>query len=341
MKTLIIALLSFNLYSATEKITLAGGCFWCVEADIEKLPGIVSAISGFMGDNKKASYEEVSSGKTKHLEVVQVIFDNKKTTLYKILEKFWTSIDPTDSGGQFVDRGRQYTTAIFYYDENQKSIAQKTKDKIDKAGIFKKEIMTPILKAQVFYPAQKYHQDYYKKNSLKYKLYRFNSGRDQFIQKAWKDRTLKFSSEQLYISPSQEDLKKQLTNLQYKVTQEDATEPPFKNKYWDNKKKGIYVDIVSGEPLFSSTDKFKSGTGWPSFTKPIDPNGISEHIDISLGLPRTEVRSSLSDSHLGHVFKDGPKPLGLRYCINSAALKFIPLEQMHTSRYRQYLSLFR
>lgn len=422
-----------NTANLSEAI-FAGGCFWCMEWIFEAQEWVFQAIAWYASWNEKtANYKDVSTGKTDHKESVKVFYDPNIISYTTLVKLFWTQIDPTNPNWQFADIGPQYQTAIFYKNNDEKKIAEISKQKLWDSKKFEKPIATQILPFTTFFPAEEYHQDYYKKNSLHYKSYKKWSGRADFIEKNWNEKEkqktnlqyidydeniiktyswrillffhaercsscnniekqilhaklptdllilkIDFDSQKdltqkyliltqssfvqidnngnvykriiwwsnwddivLKLVSKEEILKQKLTPLEFTVTQIWGTEKPFENKYWDNHEKWIYVDIVDGMALFSSTDKFDSGTGWPSFSKPIDDTMIWKNNDTKLWMARTEVVGKTSSSHLWHVFHDWPSDLGwMRYCINSAALKFIPLKDMKKMWYEKYLFLF-
>ena len=331
-----------------RQAVFAGGCFWCMEPPFAGLPGVFDVAAGYCGgDQANPTYEQVSTGKTGHREAVRVIYDPEKISYEELLTVFWRQIDPTDAQGQFADHGSQYQAAIFYGDEHERQAAEDSKREIELSGRFQGPVRTAILPLKPFYPAEEYHQNYYEKNAARYQAYKKGSGRTAFLRQMWPEKEVKGPAQSPSVpqmgtwhKPKEKSLRQRLTPLQYEVTQNAATEPPFNNDFWDNKRPGIYVDVVSGEPLFSSLDKFASPSGWPSFTKPLPGVSLTEKHDASHGMSRMEVRGPLADSHLGHVFNDGPQPSGMRYCINSAALRFIPAEDLEQEGYGQYRSLF-
>lgn len=334
--------------AATATAMFGNGCFWCAEADFEKVPGVVDVVSGYAGGTtENPTYENYAAGG--HREVVFVTYDPMRISFAQLVEHTIKHGDPTDAEGSFYDRGAEYAPAIYYKSAAEKAAAESVISAIDALRMFEKSIALAILPSTTFYSAEEYHQDYYKKNPFKYAYYRHGSGRDAFIEKHWgKDPALSIAEQpermswRSFVKPSDEVLRATLTPLQYHVTQEEGTETPFDNEYDKNEAEGIYVDVVSGEPLFSSIDKYDSGTGWPSFTKPLEPGNIVLKTDTYLVYERTEVRSKYGDSHVGHVFDDGPVEAGgKRYCMNSAALRFIAKENLVAEGYGEYLALFK
>ena len=356
-----------NLGKNVGTAIFAGGCFWCEEANFEKYPQL-EVISGYTGGHvPNPTYKQVGSDTTGHRESVFITYDKRMVTYNDLLEIYWRTINPTDAGGSFYDRGEPYTSAIFVANEEQRKLAEASRQKLAQSGRFKEPIVTRIINATTFYPAEGYHQNYHLTHPRQYYAYRNASGRDQYIAHVWgNDAVYKIpkreNAEMMkemeamkanagpvkqwtdaplenYKKPSDAELRKKLTNIQYWVTQESGTEPPFKNPYWNEHREGIFVDVVSGEPLFSSKDKFQSGTGWPSFSKPLVEGNLEKYADNSYSMERTEVRSHAAKSHIGHIFKDGPPPTGLRYCTDSASLRFIPKDKLEAEGYGFFKSM--
>ncbi|CAI6032015.1 peptide-methionine (S)-S-oxide reductase MsrA [Cohnella sp. JJ-181] len=296
-----------------ELATFAGGCFWCMVKPFDELPGIISVISGYTGGHTEdPTYESVGSETTGHAEAVQIEYLPDLFPYERLLDIYWRQIDPTDRGGQFSDRGSSYRTAIFYHNERQRTLAEASRRALEASGRFKSRIVTEISPAGPFYPAEEEHQDYYKTHVRHYKLYAEGSGRTEFLSSAWKTKR------------DEATLRRMLTPLQYEVTQRGETEPAYDNAYWNWFEPGIYVDAVTGDPLFGSEDKFDSGTGWPSFTKPIHEGLIRREADYRGGAVRTAIASRLGNTRLGYLLYDGPGDDKLHYRVNSAALRFVP-----------------
>ncbi len=313
------------------EIYFAGGCFWGTEHFLKQIRGVESTQVGYANSIvPNPSYEQVCSGKTNAAETVKVVYDSEEADLSLLLNLYFQTIDPTSLNQQGHDRGTQYRTGIYYTNKADLPIVKEAIQALAKQ--YKEQIAIEVMPLDNFYPAELYHQDYLDKNPNGY--CHINPALFEIARKA------NAAKKKVYIKPDDEILRKKLTKEQYAVTQKSATEPAFQNEYWDEHRPGIYVDITTGEPLFISTDKFDSGCGWPSFSKPIQKDLIVEKEDKSHGMFRVEVRSNTGNAHLGHVFTDGPKEMGgLRYCINSASLRFIPKDKMAQEGYGDYTSL--
>ena len=361
-----------------ETAVFAGGCFWSVEKAFDGLPGVLETDVGYAGGRtSNPTYKEVGTGRTGHAESVRVTYDPARISYDSLLNVYWHHIDPTTPNRAFCDRGPQYRSIIFYGNPDQKRMAEASKSALDRSGRFEKPVVTAVEAGDAVLlgggvssavlqeeprPLRGLPHRLRPRRAAEGVVGRRESGeaggtmrtgwmlaalvaivaavgagpldaQTQARTRGWDPMTFK--------KPSETELKQKLTPEQYAVTQKDATERPFHNAFWDNHEAGIYVDVVSGEPLFSSNDKYDSGTGWPSFTRPLEPENITTHTDRKLFVERTEVRSTHADSHLGHVFDDGPRPTGLRYCMNSASLRFIPVDRLEAEGYGKYLELFR
>jgi peptide methionine sulfoxide reductase msrA/msrB len=339
--------------AANEQVAVfSGGCFWGVQAVFQHVKGVTNAVSGYAGgDAKTARYDRVSEGNTGHAESVRVTFDPSQVSYEQLLKVFFiVAHDPTQLNFQGPDHGPQYRSAIWYANDEQKAVAQSYISELTKSKMWSKPIVTQVSALGAFYPAESYHQDYATLHPMQPYIVFNDAPKVASLKKQFPSlyretpvlvgNNRKENRMDNYKKPADAELKQKLTAMQYKVTQHEGTEPPFRNEYWNNHEAGIYVDVVSGEPLFSSLDKYDSGTGWPSFTKPLEAANITTKTDRQFGMVRTEVRSAHGDSHLGHLFDDGPKPTGQRYCMNSASLRFIPVDKLEAEGYGEYKKLF-
>ncbi|GGA27638.1 peptide-methionine (S)-S-oxide reductase MsrA [Paenibacillus physcomitrellae] len=312
-----------------ETATFAGGCFWCMVKPFDQLPGVISIVSGYTGGyTDNPTYEEVGMETTGHAEAVQITYDPEIFPYERLLDIYWQLIDPTDSGGQFMDRGASYRSAIFTHNEEQRQKAEASKQALEASGRFKGKIVTEIVPAGPFYRAEEVHQNYYNTHRNDYNLYYEASGRVDFTEKHWRGKK------------DLEQLRKQLTPLQYEVTQHGASEPAYDNEYWNNTREGIYVDIINGDPLFSSPDQLEAETGRPSFSQPLNEGLVRKEADYSGSQVKVALKSRLSGAHLGYLLRSETSPSGFQYEVNSASLRFVPKEELEQAGYGAYIRLF-
>nr|WP_223869902.1 peptide-methionine (S)-S-oxide reductase MsrA [Paenibacillus sabuli] len=310
---------------AFKRATFAGGCFWCMVKPFDTLPGIVSVQSGYTGGHTdNPTYEDVGTEQTGHYEAVQIVYDPARFPYTRLLDVFWGQIDPTDDGGQFGDRGASYRSAIFVHDEQQRREAEASKRALEKSGRFKRPIVTAILPAQPFYIAEEEHQDYYKRRIMHYRRYREASGRDAYLARHWQTER------------DMDMWRKSLGEAQYRVIAVREEEAPYANAYWNQNEPGIYVDVLTGDPLFGTADQYDASTGYPAFTRPLEEGLVVREAELHPEGARTAVRSRLSGAWLGHLLTDGPGGDKRHYHIQSAALRFVPLTRMEAEGYARY-----
>ena len=317
--------------------TFAGGCFWCMEGPFEALDGVVEVYSGYTGGPEaNPTYDQVARGRTGHTEAVRVVYDPALVSYEQLLEVYWRQIDPTDPNGQFADRGAQYRPGIFTHDEAQRVAAERSREALDASGRFDRPVRVGIEPVGPFYVAEDYHQDYYRTNSVRYRQYRRGSGREGFLERAWADDPGPAPAASPAAQPGQpappapgepvnltdEQWRERLTEEQFRVLREGGTEYAFSGVYNSHYDEGVYHCAGCNAPLFDSSDKYNSGSGWPSYTRAIEEGRVGERVDTSHGMQRVEIHCLSCGGHLGHVFPDGPRPTGMRYCVNSASLRF-------------------